>query len=193
MSVNGVTNSNAASYYTQNSSSNKNSKTDTTTTTKEDTAAVYEASAESKTAGKTYADLSKVNQLKTELSSKSQQMQSLVNALFKNQSGQVNSVIDLIKGIQNGTVSVDPATSAAAQAEIGEDGYWGIEKTSDRLVEMAKALSGGDASKADELIAAMKKGFDEAAKACGGKLPDICSKTIDAATKKMTDWRDSVS
>ena len=43
------------------------------------------------------------------------------------------------------------------------------------------------------MIAAIKKGFDQAAKAWGGKLPDICQKTIDAATKKMEDWRDGLS
>lgn len=41
----------------------------------------------------------------------------------------------------------DPDTIKAAQESISEDGYWGVNKTSDRLVSMAIALSGGDTSK----------------------------------------------
>ena len=80
-----------------------------------------------------------------------------------------------------------------AQKDIADDGYWGVEQTSDRLVSMAQALSGGDTSKADTLIAAIKKGFDEATEAWGDKLPDICQKTIDAAVKKMEAWRDGTT
>ena len=48
-------------------------------------------------------------------------------------------------------------------------------------------------AKADTLIAAIKKGFDEATEAWGDKLPDICQKTIDAAVKKMEAWRDGTT
>ncbi len=90
-------------------------------------------------------------------------------------------------------VNADPATIAQAKKDIGEDGYWGVEQTSDRLVSMAQALSGGDSAKADELIAAMKKGFSQATKAWGEDLPDICKNTIDTAVKKMEDWRDGIT
>ena len=43
-------------------------------------------------------------------------------------------------------------------ADIAEDGYWGVNKTSDRLVSMAIALAGGDTDKADELKNAITKG-----------------------------------
>ena len=85
--------------------------------------------------------------------------------------------------------SSDLATIAQAQKDVADDGYWGVDKTSDRLVDMAKALSGGDSSKADTLIAAIKKGFDQAADAWGGELPEICQKTIDAAVQKLNDWK----
>ena len=42
-------------------------------------------------------------------------------------------------------------THSAGQKDIAEDGYWGVEKTSDRILDFAKALSGGDKDKADEL------------------------------------------
>ena len=50
------------------------------------------------------------------------------------------------------------------------DGYWGVEKTSDSILDFAKALSGGDKDKADELLNAFKKGFSQATGAWGDKL-----------------------
>ena len=58
---------------------------------------------------------------------------------------------------------------------------------------MAQALSGGDVSKADQLIDAIQKGFEQATKAWGDELPDICKQTIDTAVEKMKNWRDGVS
>ena len=39
---------------------------------------------------------------------------------------------------------MDEKTRLQAQKDIAEDGYWGVEQTSERLVSFAKALSGGD-------------------------------------------------
>ena len=104
------------------------------------------------------------------------------------QANKYTKLADLFKNI-----NADPATIAQAQKDIGEDGYWGVEQTSDRLVSMAKALSGGDSTKADELIAAMKKGFEQATAAWGDELPSICQNTIDSAVKKMESWRDGLN
>ena len=59
-------------------------------------------------------------------------------------------------------LTVDADTIAQAKKDIAEDGYWGVEKTSDRILDFAKALSGGDKDKADELLNAFKKGFSQA-------------------------------
>ena len=75
-----------------------------------------------------------------------------------------------------------------AQADIAEDGYWGVEQTSDRILEFAKALTGGDASKAEEMRAAFEKGFKAATGAWGSKLPDISQKTYQAVMDKFDDW-----
>ena len=58
-----------------------------------------------------------------------------------------------------------------------------------RLNGIAKALSGGDSEKADEMIAAFKKGFDQATKAWGKSLPDISGRTYDAVMKKFDAWK----
>ena len=81
----------------------------------------------------------------------------------------------------------------AAQEAISDDGYWGIKQTSDRMVSMAIALTGGDTDKADEMISAIEKGFKQATKSWGEDLPDICQKTLEETKKKMNDWKNGVT
>ena len=81
------------------------------------------------------------------------------------------------------------ATKAQAQADIAEDGYWGVEQTSERILDFAKALSGNDPEKADLLLNAFKKGFEQATKSWGKKLPDISQRTYDAVVEKFEAWK----
>lgn len=188
MSVNGIQSSQPT--YTSTTTKATEKKTAEKKNT-EDTAVVYEPSkkTESKDTSKVNDYQSVIKQMKGELSSKNQQLQNLVDQLLSKQAKKYTTLKDLFTDIKDGKVDVDPATIAQAQKDVADDGYWGVDKTSDRLVDMAKALSGGDSSKADTLIAAIKKGFDQAADAWGGELPEICQKTIDAAVQKLNDWK----
>ena len=82
---------------------------------------------------------------------------------------------------------------AAAQQSISEDGYWGVNQTSDRLVSMAIALSGGDTGKADEMMNAIQKGFDKATAAWGEDLPQISQDTLKATMEKMENWKNGLT
>lgn len=187
MSVNGITSGVSNSYPSTSVSRETDSKTETKKTA--DTGVVYEPSTSAKDSSTKVTDYSSiVASMKKELSSKNEQLQNLVNKLLSNQAKKYISLSDMFKDIQ-----VDEQTKIQAQKDISDDGYWGVEQTSDRLVSMAKALSGGDSSKADAMISAIEKGFDEATKAWGDKLPDICQKTIDAAKQKLQNWRDGGS
>lgn len=55
-------------------------------------------------------------------------------------------------------------------------------------MNFAKALVGGDPSRAEEMRDAVIKGFEEAQKAWGGELPDISQQTYDATMKLFDDW-----
>lgn len=189
MSINGVTSSVAANAYAQTQPKAKKADNATEKVSDKDVAVLYE-----KSAGSAHTfDSATVEKLKNDLAYKQQQFAGLVEKLMGKQAGKQNSVLDLLKGLKEGTVKVDQATAEQAQKEIGENGYWGVEQTSNRLLEMAQALSGGDASKADKMIAAMEKGFKQATKAFGSDLPDICRQTIDAAREKINKWKDSIS
>ena len=87
-----------------------------------------------------------------------------------------------------GNFTVDEETQKQAQADIAEDGYWGVEQTSDRILDFAKALSGNDPEKADLLIDAFKKGFEDATKSWGKDLPDISQRTY-AVLEKFDKWK----
>lgn len=193
MSVNGV---NDVSYYqttaagTTAASAAKTAQPENTAkAAKESEAAVYEkGTAESaKTTGKTNTAL--VEKMKADAEARTSQLRSLVEKMMLKQGKTAKTAMDYLTELSGGKLQVDSATSAQAQKDIAEDGYWGVEQTSDRLVSFAKALAGDDPSKADELMAAIEKGFKEATKSWGDKLPDICHRTLEATRKKMDAWK----
>ena len=98
-----------------------------------------------------------------------------------------------------GDSSQDPAAEPqlsvedieAAKLAISEDGEFGIKAVSDRLVDFAISVSGGDKSKLSELISAIDAGFTAAKETLGGTLPDICQQTYDETMRKLNKWADS--
>jgi len=166
-------------------------------TAKEDSAAVYEKSTATKkdSANKIYNKDAIVGKLKADQQNRITSMQTLVEKLLNKQKG----TFDLANGknlaatFRSAAGLASPEDIARAKADIAEDGYWGVEQTSDRLVSMAIALSGGDTEKADELKAAIQKGFDKATAAWGEDLPQICKDTLDVTMKKMDDWKNGVT
>ena len=122
-------------------------------------------------------------------------MQSLVEKLLNKQKGTFDlaNATNLADTFRQAAAVASPEDIAQAQEDVSEDGYWGVEQTSDRLVSMAIALSGGDTGKADLLKDAITKGFEKATKAWGEDLPQISKDTYDAALKKMDDWKNGVT
>lgn len=174
-------------------------KTDNTsnTTKAADTAAVYEKTTTEKkdSANKIYNRDAVVAQLKADQENRAASMQNLVEKLLRKQKGTFDlaNSTNLAATFRQAVQFASPEDIAKAQADIAEDGYWGVNKTSDRLVSMAIALAGGDTDKADELKNAITKGFKKATAAWGEKLPQLCQDTYDAAMKKMDDWKNGVT
>ena len=174
-------------------------KTDKTsnTTKAADTAAVYEKTTTEKkdSANKIYNRDAVVAQLKADQENRAASMQNLVEKLLGKQKGTFDlaNSTNLAATFRQAVQFASPEDIAKAQADIAENGYWGVNKTSDRLVSMAIALAGGDTDKADELKNAITKGFKKATAAWGEKLPQLCQDTYDAAMKKMDDWKNGVT
>lgn len=76
-------------------------------------------------------------------------------------------------------------TPEEAQQLISEDGYLGVEQTSDRIVDFAISAFGNDPSKLEEMRAAIEDGFQQAADAFGGSLPEISHQTYEAVMEKL--------
>ncbi len=86
------------------------------------------------------------------------------------------------------TAKFSQAEIDQAKEDVSENGYWGVEKTSDRLLEFAKAVSKDDPSKGEALLQAVKDGFKAAEALWGGKMPDITQKTYDRTMEKFDEW-----
>lgn len=192
MNVNGITSTQAAAAYAYSSKETTTRKTAAETTTEskkqENVGAVYEPSNEAAIAStkKTYTpDTALINKLKADAESRTSQLRSLVEQLMCKQADTYGQANDIWQFLREGNFTVDPATKAQAQADIAEDGYWGVGKTSDRIIEFATALTGGDPDKIEEMREAFKKGFKQAEKTWGGELPEISQKTYDAVMEKF--------
>ena len=84
-------------------------------------------------------------------------------------------------------IEVDETARLEAQELIGPDGALGVEAVSQRIVDFAIAISGGDKSKLDTLKKAINQGFKEAEKILG-ELPDISKQTYDRIMEKLDNW-----
>lgn len=199
-------------YQTKTYATNENTKTtntseteDTTvnqSVTEEDTAVVVEKNPETvEDTKKDYTvDQKALDKLYNEHEQKTKQFLELVNTLFKKQADTnkvslfgsqedfENNIQAFKEGIQNGTVEVDQATIDKAKEDVAEDGYYGVEKTSDRLVDFAKAISGGDPEKIELLRDAVVKGFQQAEELWGDELPQISKDTFTATMDKFDAW-----
>lgn len=199
MSVKGVTDSVSSNYsgYTNYSQSTETktaekAAADTATSEKEDVGAVYEASKDTATTTastkKTYkADSALIAKLKADADQRAQQLQSIVEQLMTKQ-GKTYNKANGLKGLYE-SLQVDAATKAQAQADIAEDGYWGVDQTSSRIFDFAMALSGGDPDKMEEMRNAFLKGYKKAEKAWGDSLPDISKRTYDAVIDKFDNYK----
>jgi len=193
MSVNGITNVNAAyGNFEAKAKTTTEKNENTIVESKADSGVVYEPSKQEKidSSKKIYKqDTALINKLKADVEARTAQFRSLVEKIMLGQGNAIGTADDIWSFLRTGNFTVDAATKAQAQADIAEDGYWGVEQTSDRIVDFAKALTGGDPDKIDEMKEAFEKGFKLAEKKWGGELPEISQKTYDAVFEKFDAWK----
>ena len=195
MGVNGiteVTNNIATTYASSvNPSVDEKSKADEVKE-KTQAAAVFEKSEESdnKNVSSKEADRTKIiKQMQADVAMRQQQLLNIVQKMMGKQAkayGIANSDNDedsMWKFLAKGDFTVDAATKAQAEADIAEDGYWGVKQTSDRILDFAQTLAGNDPEKLEKMRAAFEKGYAQTEKTWGGELPEISKKTFDAVMK----------
>lgn len=92
-----------------------------------------------------------------------------------------------LETLGDGAVTVDEEARAEAAALIADDGPLGAESVSERIVDFAKAISGGDPSKIGVLRDAIEEGFRQASQMLGG-LPEVSLRTYDLVMEKLAAW-----
>lgn len=129
-----------------------------------------------------------VNQLKADAEARQNQFMNMVYQMMNQQTNAYGKANNIWEFLASGDYTVDAATKAQAQADIAEDGYYGVDQTSSRIFDFACALAGDDVDKMKEMQEAFEKGFKQAEKTWGGKLPDISYETQEAVNKKFEDY-----
>lgn len=130
-----------------------------------------------------------VAQLKADADARTAQLRQLVEKMMLKQANAANpnSKSTWQKLLNDGLIT-DKEAIANAKADIADDGYWGADQTSDRILSFAAALSGGDKEKMQKMLTAFEKGFKQATKSWGSKLPDLCQNTYKAVHDKFDSW-----
>ena len=175
--------------------------TKTTESISSDVGVIYESSKDTDTSTISSISSSKqsskvdsetIAKLKADADARLSQLKGIVEQLITKQgtASDTASIWDQFRqGILDGSIEVDEATAKQAAEDISEDGYWGVKQTSERILDFAKAISGGDSSKAEAMREAIQQGFEEAAKLWGDELPEISQKTYDAVMKGIDEWK----
>lgn len=133
-------------------------------------------------------DAKKIAEMKKEMSLKSDSFKQMVRDMLQKQGLNADSILARLDQGEEVEVKIDDETRAKAQANISEDGYWGVKATSNRILDFAKAISNGDPSKIEMLKESFKKSYDEVKESFGGKLPEISQKTYDAVMAGFDEW-----
>ncbi|MCR5271562.1 MAG: hypothetical protein K6E13_01055 [Lachnospiraceae bacterium] len=199
MNVTNAVTSNVKSTYTKSSgvakeAYSKAASSPASATGFSDEAAVYTPSGKSSGTGVTglYSNevdrTALIEKMKADSDAMTSQLRGIVEKMMSQQGVQIGTADDIWSFLAEGNFTVDEAAQAKAKEAISEDGYWGVEQTSSRIVDFAKALSGGDTSKAEMLLDAFKEGFAQATKTWGKDLPDISNQTYDAVLEKFDAW-----
>lgn len=150
---------------------------------KEQPAVVYNKSVK-KNVGQIY-DKNTILKLKAETDKAYDSLRRIVEELLTRQ-GKTFKLFD-----SDSIVKVDEKARLEAQDLISADGELGVEKTSQRIVDFAIAISGGDKSKLEEIKTAIDKGFKEAERVLG-ELPEISRQTYDAIMEKLDAWEKEI-
>ena len=200
--IQGYSQIDAYSAYNSAKKSTNTKKTDETSSSSAnkgaETGVIYEKSSEASQSldrsGVIYTPkTSIVDQLKADQEANKQRLMDMVHDTLSDQFNAFKTANgsdedSIWRFLASGKFTVSAAAKEEAKKAISEDGFYGVKNTSDRILEMAKALTGGDPDKIEEMRDAFKKGFQAATKSWGQALPDISHKTYDAVMQGFDNW-----
>ena len=111
---------------------------------------------------------------------------------FQAQSGvfDINKVKELVKNIDLASLGyegkpIGDLSADEAKKLVSDDGFFGITKTAQRISDFVISGGGSDIERLKSGRAGAIKGFDEAEKLWGDKLPDIAYQTMKKAVETI--------
>lgn len=131
-------------------------------------------------------DLDTVNRIRSQMELEARNLIQLIQQNFQRQAG---VEADWSSDLSSHLIQADDILQAEAAELISEDGFWGVEQTSQRLFDLAVAFSGGDPAQMERMQDAVLQGFAAAERAFGGELPDISHQTLNAVMEKFDNWQ----
>ena len=195
MDMNAISNVTTATSTTATTAATKKAEEAQATVTNknEDLGVVYEKSKDTEKVTSTKDNKAIIAKMKADAEARTSQLRSIVEQLITKQGTAFGKASDddMWKFLAKGEFTVSADVKAQAEADIAEDGYWGVDQTSDRILDFAKALAGNDPEKAEEMLEAFKEGFKQATKTWGDELPEISQKTYDAVLEKFDTWKNT--
>ncbi|MCL2618365.1 MAG: hypothetical protein FWD98_04830 [Defluviitaleaceae bacterium] len=197
MSIAGVNSNNAAQVQqapSTQSQNQTNGQAQNQTSESSSPAAVYRPSNQQPQASgnnRFVPDRAEMTRLTNEASMRAQQLSQLVERMFGTQSRTFETAMsDLRAALENG-FEVPQDVVEQAQRDIADDGYFGVEQTSQRILDFARAISGGDPARINVLRDAVQRGFESAERAWGGQLPEISQRTLEAVMQGFDEWENA--
>ncbi len=130
-----------------------------------------------------YSTQNEIVQLSFQIRTDTRQNLSDQNAIFHfNQLSKENKTSLLYNNTPISELSADDANDL-----ISDDGYFGIDKTSQRIIGFVIKGAGNDIDRLRAGREGILRGFTEAEKAWGGKLPDISYSTIEKSLEAIDE------
>ncbi|HBE79211.1 MAG TPA: hypothetical protein DDW65_15780 [Firmicutes bacterium] len=133
-------------------------------------------------------DLDAVQRLKEELDKSHERVKQLMIAMFKRQGLEVPDLNDVkIADLKN--IKIDETAQKEAEAMIADGGEFSAQNVSNRIVQFAKVVSGGDRSKVEQLKAAIEDAYNEVKQKFGDEeIPEITKVTYQMIMGKLDAW-----
>lgn len=145
-----------------------------------------------KTKTDTHENQKQISSMIKQFENQTKSFEKLISKLFSKQVNKNQIVISAyngnLKNVYNNLI-VDSKTVENAKKDISEDGYYGVKQTSERILNFAKAIAGDDPKKLQKMRKAVEKGFKQAEKMWGDKLPEISQNTYNVVMETFDKWQ----
>jgi len=115
--------------------------------------------------------------------------QSGISSLLNGDASKASSILSQIDFAALGYSGKNPLSMNADELNklVSEEGFFGVANTANRIADFVINGAGDNLEKLQKGLEGMKRGFSEAEKMWGSKLPQISQDTINQALEKVTN------